>query len=242
METTEERIQVQSNNNDSNSIIDTKQEYVVPDVPVIESIIDKIDRSLAVATISNELEAIFAIADVQAQLLTYNMNIDKILKSIPFENLPDEHQELNQIVECELDVKSDSWLRLIYGNISAFNSCKVIGHSVHGKISIIGKLVNVQATVNIVEWLLPYIKHFASVASLEEANPSKSFSERFCFGCSNRIYDDLLTLQNEAIEKNPEARILIVKMDKETLAYARTLYPNTLQGVKYSITKGLKNE
>ena len=74
--------------------------------------------------------------------------------SIRFKDLPDADADLAELIDCYVEkVKTDTWLRLLYSDVAALNFCKVIGHPVDKRISILGRMVNVLATIEMAQWL-----------------------------------------------------------------------------------------
>lgn len=196
---------------------------------VPDNIVELIHKCLALSESLNEFEAELAMSKVQELLLKYNLSIDTI------KDLPPADDDLAQLIDCYVEVNPTSWYRYLYNEVSALNYCKVIGHGNNKNISILGRMVNVQSTIEMTQWLISQIERLSLEASRAEFNPSRSFKTSFCFGCAKRVYERLVELQNEIISSNNTARGLIVRLDQETREWVKANYPLLVHGTKYNI-------
>ena len=205
---------------------------------VPENIVDLIKKCLALSESPNEFEAELAMSKAQELLLKYNLSMSQI------KDVPTDDADLAELIDCRLDIESGSWLRILYSRISALNYCKVVGLSSEKKISVLGRHVNVLATIEMAQWLQSQIERLCFEACNTDFRPlnnygryesKRSFKKAFCFGIVARVYERLQELQNASIASNNTARGLIIRLDQETKEFVIKVFPN-LTSSHYSLS------
>ena len=212
---------------------------------VPDNIVDLIKKCLRLTESPNEFEASAAMAKAQELLLKYNLTMSSV------KDIPSEDADFSQMVDCFVpSVKFDSWLRILYGNVAQLNFCKVIGHPDSKNISILGRMVNVEVTHEMTEWLRIQIERLCITACNEEFKAFKidaygggvskvdsmqAFKKSFYIGIVNRVYERLKELQNESLAPSAENRGLVVRLFQETREFVDVTYPKIAAGKKIYI-------
>jgi hypothetical protein len=175
-----------------------------------------------------------------------NSRIEKAHELLEKYNLDMSRVKIGDQREPELiDVKaewkqSDQWLRSLYTVIGASNYCYTLGHSYEQTVSVIGRYVNVIATLEMVEWVKQQINNLTNLEStkyrayLQEPyfhkNPeSKSqYLDGFRTGLVESIRSHLKTT---ADQRPSDSKALVITLAKESFNFAHTLYTGITTGI-----------
>lgn len=215
---------------------------------VPDSVLDLIRKCLALSQSPNEFEAELAMAKAQELLLKHNLSMDQV-KDAPKEDLA-------ELIDCYADIGSDTWLRLLYNVIAEQNFCKVVGH--HNNISILGRMVNVQATLEMAQWMQVQVERLCEEAcqkdlkrysskladgtyhfSVYNRESTRSFKQSFYLGIVSRIGERLRALRQESVNQSIDSTrvtALVVRLREEATSFMRKEYPLLVTSARPSIT------
>lgn len=195
-----------------------------------ESIVSLIKKCLALAHSSNEHEAAAAMSKAQELLEKYNLSMSDV--SSP------EFTKPEMIDGAVPDVDPSSSLRELYDVIARHNYCRCIGHP-HSHISILGRLSNVEATVEMVGWLEEQIqslvnkemkgwKNYVMIdGRIQTRTESKeNYRTGFYRGIVKRIDDMMKESSNSRQFVNSDIKAMVIRLDKETAEFVHEVYPN----------------
>jgi hypothetical protein len=202
-----------------------------------DKILDLIKKCLALSESPNEHEASLAMAKAQELLEKYNLSMAQVQQK-------SEQDDISQLIDCIVPTDSESWERMLCERVAELNFCKVIGHPYAKNISVIGRMINVQSTIEMTQWLQQQIERYcldavsennklfqkwnlSGTGSVQNYNKEskRSFKLSFYLGCVNRISERLKELQDERQGLNINLRALVVSLGTETSNYVRELYP-----------------
>ena len=206
----------------------------------LDKIADLIRKCLALSGSPNENEAALAMAKAQELLEKYNLSLAEVKQT---------SSVLPELIEGEVEYESKEWLRSLYQIIAKHNFCEVVGHSYSGKLSIIGRYVNVCAAVETSSWLrqqvericlaetsgaiTPYTYHGNGRLSFAGRSPVdvKSYRVGFLTGIVARIGQRLDELANQRREIIPTLTALTINLMAESRSFTNQLYPRLMQHV-----------
>ena len=198
--------------------------------PTPEKIVDLIRKCLALAESPNENEAAAAMAKAQELLDKYNL---------PMADVSVEEQKTPDLIEGETEY-DERWEVTLYGGIAKENFCRVIFTSWSHKVSILGRMPNVCATVEMAHWLIPQLERLALEARssyseyklntynvIRRGASSRQFRLDVLAGATSRIIERLRELNASRRSVIPEMKALTVNLQYEADIFFRNKYPHT---------------
>lgn len=187
---------------------------------VTDSILEKIQKCLALSNNPNENEAKVAAQRVQELLLKYNLSMEDILDPSEKEKITEEIKQGS----CNYTAK---WEMLLLNTITQHYFCKLLIRG-NGKYSIIGRLSNTKTAVSMFDYL--------SQASVRLANSKikQGSKDAFKIGFARGIEERLEAIRKEqeqnGIKETNCTAVMVVnlkdKMNKENDQYMRSKYRN----------------
>ena len=197
--------------------------------PTPEKIVDLIRKCLALAESPNENEAAAAMAKAQELLDKYNLSLADV--SVEEQKTPD-------LIEGETEY-DERWEVTLYGGIARENFCRVIYSHYSHKVSILGRMPNVCATVEMAHWLIPQLERLALSArssyteyrlnygEIQRGASSRQFRIDFLAGAIRRVIERLRELNVSRRSVIPEMLALTVNLQYEADIFFRNKYPHT---------------
>lgn len=193
-----------------------------------DKIIDLIKKCLALTGSPNEHEAARAMEKAQDLLEKYNLEMDDV-KDTP-------EVDSNGMIQKRYTILGRfKWRQALVHYVARRNFCKSIGHGRwHDYVDIAGRRVNVEATIEMVSWLLPQIERLAKQATRaykierdEETGRiirKNAYRGAFLWGCITRINNRLYEAQQERIADNSDLTGLISRRDTEVAEYVAQVF------------------
>jgi hypothetical protein len=114
-----------------------------------ETIIEKIQKLLALSTSSNEHEAALALAKAQKMLLQYNLSLEEVSTK----QKPDRHYTKDTITA------SRRWQKLLLGTLCKFNFCELVW--IRETVTLIGEAHNINAVKTMYRMIEPQLQLLA---------------------------------------------------------------------------------
>ena len=204
-----------------------------------EKLLDKIRKLLALGESPNEHEASSAIAKAQELLEKYNLTMAEVGSK------EDSEPEL---IECQVETDYSDWQANLYNCVAKSNYCTIIVTPSHNKIHVIGRYVNVVASIELAQWLVQQFDRIALSdvmrnykTMLLEPYPHKNpeskkvYKEGFMRGLVKNVSDRLKS--DIASRQTVTTNALVVRLQEEAYEFMRKLHPRTTTvstNVRYS--------
>lgn len=205
-----------------------------------EKVIDLIRKCLALSHSPNENEAALALSKAQELLEKYNLSMSEV--SVEDHKIPD-------IVQGDISYEGEDWIRRLYVAVAEHNFCKVVSHQSKGISSIIGRFVNMEATVEMALWIKDQMERISrtelSKVSKYEIDEFGRFTGRvtnkraykasFMLGMVSRLRARLEEMSEQRKVEVPSLRALTINLLKEAELQRHIFYPY-LVNIRTSVT------
>ena len=183
-----------------------------------ENIIELIKKCFALSGSPNEHEAARAMEKAQELLEKYNLSLADVAVRVKSEIIRQYYNVLGRFL----------WRKMLVVYIAQRNFCQ--GYMISGRagrdvVLIIGREVNVAATVEMVNWILPQVERLGRQAARQH-NPREDFEgegcvskqrfrNSFCLGLVTRVNNRLYEAQQERAACNVNTKALVVNLRAE---------------------------
>lgn len=197
---------------------------------VNKSILEKINKLLALANSPNENEAAIAAEKAAELLAQYNLTLADIGS--------DEKEEITEGI-VETTSRYITWKMLVLAGIATANGCEAMRSTYSGKMRLVGTITNITVSQYLYDYLIKTVERLAK----RHKGKGRAFLNAFRVGCATRLRQRLeqrrIEMEEEGIAGNSESQptpaIVVRSMfDKNALAIEDYL---TQEGVKIKTQK-----
>ncbi len=195
-----------------------------------EKILDLIRKCLALAGSPNEKEAAAALAKAQDLLDKYNLDLVDVTV---------EQDITPEVLNSEWLEYGSEWKRSLYVGIAKQNFCTIIGSREKKSVKVFGRLPNVIATYEMVNWLSSQLERLAFFAlesyngyflssdgRLVRGDSTRQFRIDFLLGAVQRVIVRLEELNTVRRNDIPGAFALAVRLVEEAKEVRNQMFPN----------------
>ena len=195
-----------------------------------DKIVERIRRCLALSESPNEHEAALAMSFAQKMLDKYNLSMSEIAT---------ENQVAPELIESEVSY-DQRWEVRLYSLIARENFCRAVFVSDVKKVYILGRAPNVDATKEMVGWLIGQLQRIAANAQgaytgytfdssgrLVKGTSTRQYRINFLLGAAQRIAERLREINVTNRAEVPEMCALVLNLNRETEAFFLGKHPDT---------------